>query len=315
VTARDDFLASLDAIREAASYSALLHSAPAPGTNIDATRAALLRRGLMVVAFVSLEAFLKDRFAELLELLSGTSMRFVDLPPALQQATTRGVLEATVVQARMSDSTDGSLLDVLQDAGAAVGCTALGPGNIRLHRFAFGHASSNLKADDIKDALAALNVKDPWDEIRVVADRAGLGALPLLGPYQEAYRRRNRAAHRADAAVAVTDLQTFVNQALGVGLGFDVVASRACRRLRDGDAVLASGPKAAVTPQIGFRFVDPRPRGFAEILLGAQRAVHVGASLTAVATSAQTRAIARREVLIIRDRRHMPTSWICGDAP
>jgi hypothetical protein len=315
VTARDDFLASLNDIREAAGYPALLHSAAAPGVNADATRAALLRRGLMVVAFVSLESFLKERLAELLEWLSGTGMTFVTLPQGLQDATTRGVLEAAVFQARLADSIDEPYLGLIQEAGASVGCTAHGPGAFRFHRYAFGHGASNFRPDDVKNALNALNVKDPWDEIRIVADQAGLGGLPLTGAYRDAYRSRNRAAHRVDAAVAATDLQTFVSQALAIGLGFDAVASRASRMLRDGDAAFASGPKVAVTPGMRFRFVDPHRRGYAETLPGVRYPLHVGGSQAAMVAGAWGRALPRREVLIVRDRRSMPTDWMCGDAP
>ena len=71
-------------------------------TNLEHNRRAqMLRSGLMIAAFTSVEDFIRARTSELLAYVSRTVVRFELLPEDLKRAATTEVMRAAYEQARM----------------------------------------------------------------------------------------------------------------------------------------------------------------------------------------------------------------------
>ena len=276
-------------------------------------RARLLRNGLMVAAFNSLEDFLRQRSAELLSFVSRTSLRFDDLPRALMLAATLEAMKAAHVRAKLSMAQGDDPFPILQLTAAEIASTASGP--LSLSRFALGYSGSNVSADEVSTMLAAFHVGDVWNELTALSSRVGLGAVPLKDPFSQGSRLRNAAAHEPDANVQPTDLQSFCQQATAIALGFDLLGSRAARLLHDSTTPYGQRSKDKLASQLEIIFVEHRGKQYACIKEGARRALRLLDDRETAWRTAISAARPGRLPVVERDRAVTPVRWISTDSP
>ncbi|MDF9871000.1 hypothetical protein [[Kitasatospora] papulosa] len=304
----DSFVERIETIQGASNDSYLVDRVL---TDVEHnSRARLLRNGLMVVAFTSLEDFIRARTKDVLDFVSRTVVPFPRLPQGLREAATMGAMKAARDRAQMAKSGGEDHLALLQEAAAQIASTA--GGSLQISRFSLGYSGSNVSSGEIASILTALNVQDAWNEITTIAQRCGAGSLPLKPAYDQAMRLRHEAAHRPDANVQPWNLQEFCTQALAIALGFDVLASRAARLLRDGDEEILRG-KVKVSQGFKFRFLDIEARGFVERREGVSRAVKVTKDEEVAVKSAVTNSTKSEEPLVRRDSSSLPVRWFITD--
>lgn len=265
----------------------------------------------MVVAFTSLEDFIRARTGELLEMISRTVVPFSDLPESLRHAATMGAMKAARARAEMAKNSGEDALALLQTAAAQVASTA--GGALQISRYSLGYLGSNVGSSEIASILAAFNAQDAWNEISRIASRCGAGSMPLKSAYDQAMRLRHSAAHSPDANVQPQNLQDFCTQAVSIALGFDVVASRAARMLRDGDPEILAG-KLKISEGLEVRFLDEEPRGHVERRETAQRASSVTKDAQTALQKAVQNAIRFRSPVVLRDQSGLPRNWVITDS-
>jgi hypothetical protein len=309
--ARENFLDRVHTIQGALLENLLVDRALTD--TLHNNRARLLRNGLMVVAFNSLEDFLRQRSAELLGFVSRTTLRFDDLPRALMLATTLEAMRAAHARAKLAMGRGDDPVPILQVAAAEVASTATGP--LSLSRFAFGYAGSNVSADEVAGILGALHVADAWNELTALSSRVGLGAVPLRDAFSQGSRLRNAAAHQANANVQPTDLQAFCQQATAIALGFDLLASRAARLLHDSTSPYSQAPRARLAPQIEMVFVEDRAGRYSCRRERVVRALKRHNDREAAWNHAISIARPRFSPVVEQDRSGMPARWMTTDGP
>lgn len=305
----DALLRRIEAIEKAASDPILIDRALTDTEHND--RAKLLRNGLMVVAFTSLEDFLRARTGELLDLASRTVVPFSDLPALLRDAATMGAMKAARARAEMAKNSGEDALALLQTAASHVASTA--GGSLQLSRYSLGYLGSNVGSSEIASILTAFNAQDAWNEISRVASRCGAGSLPLKSAYDQAMRLRHSAAHNPEANVQPQNLLDFCTQAVSIALGFDVIASRATRMLRDGDAEILAG-KVKISDALEIRFLDEETRGHVERRETVQRALSVTKDHQMALQKAVQGAGKLRSPVVLRDRSGLPRNWVITDS-
>lgn len=262
MSARSELLATIAGIDLARLEPALGTRALLPENRDHNAAARILRRGLYVVSFNALETFFKARMAELLTEASATQLSFSDLPPKLQEAAVRDALQNAVTQARFEDS--GQDLALLQDAANAVAST-VGGASLRLHEYSFLHRGSNVTREELKKAIAAMHVRDPWGQMDDIAAACRISTLPLEAIYATAVSKRNGAAHSASSSIEVSDLEALSSAIPILAMTYDICISAAFLDTKRSTAHDASSPKRDVAALQKFKVVQSHARGVAEI--------------------------------------------------
>ncbi|EFC83289.1 hypothetical protein FrEUN1fDRAFT_3563 [Parafrankia sp. EUN1f] len=276
-------------------------------------RARLLRNGLMVVAFNSLEDFVRQRTAELLSFASRTTLKFADLPAELRKASVLHAFQSAHAYAQMAARQGEDAMAILQTVAAEVASTVAGP--LSISRYSLGYKGSNVTKDEIGGMLKTLNVRDAWREIASLSSRAGLGVIAIDTSYDQAQRLRNAAAHRPDAGVQPTDLGSFCQTAFAVAFGFDVLASRAARLIHEGDRTFVDQPQQKVSGSVKLLFVDERGGEFFVKREGGSRSLKRFTDRESAWNDAVTRARQSWEVVVERNQAGSPVRWTSTDAP
>lgn len=234
MSARSDFTYSLTSALEQIESGAI-NDLGLPGSPaFESGR--LVKNGLAVAAFASFEDFIKGRIAELLRAISDAPDRpvFENLPPALQTASTIGVIDA--MQFRLSGRSKlYSGDEVIKKAREHAGLVADMEGyDYRFSEWSFGHASSNISAGTIDEFLAACNSRYRFshfgDILKSVGfDYAAAGLAAENGQFsaRDLFAWRHASAHNAGQQLDVELLTTRIVAYLAVASVFDYVSSRA----------------------------------------------------------------------------------------
>lgn len=273
-------------------------------------RASLLRNGMMVVLFTSLEDFIRNRTGELLSHASNTVVHFNDLPSDLRMATTYEATRATYARAQIELRSGNDVVGVIQDAAAKIAST--GSTTLQFSNFSLGYKGSNLSSSEISDILRAFQVADGWNQMTSLADRCGLGGLPLKGAFDNAVRLRHDAAHSIRANVQPNDLVSFCTSALAVAAGFDMLASRAVRLIRDGDGEILRD-KLKLASRINIRFIRQVGNRYSEYVEGGRRAVKVSDDRDVARKLAWTRAVHTGQPIVEQDSSRKLIDWKVSD--
>ncbi|XUL89189.1 hypothetical protein ACQ86D_23210 [Streptomyces galilaeus] len=308
LSSRESFLRRINTIEQAAGDAFLIDRVLTDASHNN--RARLLRNGLMVVAFTSLEDFIRARTGDLLDAVSRTVVHFSDLPEIMKNAATMGAMKAVRVRAEMAKNAGQDPISLLQEAGQHVASTAAGA--LQLSRYSLGYSGSNVSSNEVAQILTAFHAMDAWNEITLIAGRCGAGSMPLKAAYDQAMQLRHAAAHNADANTQPRDLQTFCSQAISIALGFDVVASRAARLLKEGDPEILV-KKVRVSDGLVIRFLDRETKGCVERKEGTARAIKITKDPDEALKRAVRNAQKAFEPVVSRDARGLPISWIATD--
>ncbi|MBX2958428.1 MAG: hypothetical protein KF732_00580 [Flavobacteriales bacterium] len=192
---------------------------PPSSTTIDHNNVAkILRNGMAVIGFVTLEDFLISRTKEALAELSSYGINFNDLPDELRFRTTVQALTA-INRLVNFEETKEDKIQFVQNSSLKVSSTL--NSSYSLIEIAFGHHNSNLNDKEIKEILKSYKMDDPWGQMNNISSRIGLTALPLDNSFKNAAERRHKAAHTLNANTPITDLTGFIKEALGIAIAFD----------------------------------------------------------------------------------------------
>lgn len=224
----------------------LLAAFNSPTLNNDANNdehnrvAKLLRNGMAVILFLTVEDFIKGRSKEILNEISQSNLSFSELPEKIQYATTANSLSA-INRIFQYEDTRYDKMTFVQNQVKDISSTLTA--NYNLSPYAYGHKKTNIEADEVGTVLKSFYVVDPWGAIDRVANRLGLSALPLKNSFINGSKRRNSAAHDANANVPITDLIQFGKDILSIGVGFDSLLTYAAKRIIDRNVIIVNNKK------------------------------------------------------------------------
>jgi len=271
--------------------------------------ARLLRNGLSVVAFATLEQFIRSRSKEVLLYISNTGVSFGNLSARLQRDATVGAVKALCSQMRIRSNTDN--IEHVQRQSQMIASTSTD--DYQLSNLRFGHGSSNISSGTVNSIMQSIGVSNGWDNIDKIATRVSLSSPSLKSSYDEAIDRRNRCAHQADAVTEIDDLESFAMQAIAIALSFDALISQAGYFYGvKNDDFLNNGDRFVSSDDVQIRFLDYRDENvWAEQAEKNQKATRVG-ERDILLPIALERASRNGEILVIRDQRSIPIDWRVG---
>ncbi|MFZ5560736.1 MAG: hypothetical protein ACOY41_04285 [Pseudomonadota bacterium] len=304
MAAKDDFLLRISSLNSALSEKALSDGLL---TDQDHNRkASILRNGLAVVGFAALEDFFKKRMSEVLAEVGRTGCSFSKLPERLRCAVTHEAILALKQQLTYQETIADKMI-FMQEETRKIASTAAVPYD--LTAIAFGYSSSNVGADEIKDAMAAFNIDRPWESVDRVAFQLGISGVSLRNSYKVSYLRRNRAAHVAAANTPLPELTQFVKDALAIAVSFDFLISNSLLKVRFLDAAFLAG--GLIGPSDLQIWVVRKESGIWRFKrLGTTRAKKAGNDFVTLRDHARMDVIANRAALAIFNDKGTLVDWV-----
>lgn len=307
--ARANLASRLAAYRSAARAELLVSRAPTE-TEHNA-RAQILRNGLAVSGFAMLEEFLKSRTAEVLQRIGAGRTAFSNLPSAVRDAATAGVVRALKFQDAFQDRRSSDYHRFYQDHARAIYST--GTAAYEISTLAFANEASNISSDTVQGILDAFRVDNSWSAIGSIASRCNVGVLDLRSAMTAAAARRHAAAHQADAAVEIADLQAFAVEVVGISLGFDLLLSRALRKILDADRDYLSQQRKVAARDVPIRVLEQDGGWWREVVLPNTRAFKRNRDRDTLLAGCTTRARAKGESVVVLGARGFPMEWATPD--
>lgn len=276
LSAKDNFISRIQSLRKTLSIDAVSQKSLTEKDHNEIAK--LLRNGLAVVGFVTLEDFIKTRTSEIVSLIGAIGINFTDLPDKIQKAATVEALSAMQFQLRRIDNPSDKMIDI-QAQAEKIASTA--NSNYEITPYAFMHNQSNISTDTVKQVLKCFNVIDPWKQMSELSSRLNLAALPLSNSYKNAADRRHKAAHDPTADTPQTDIMDFVKEAFSIAVTYDGLLSQAFIQIQSyhNHQSYLEGNKPLTAKTIKFRTIRYRDGKWKEHVEGAARAKRIGKTI------------------------------------
>ncbi|MDQ7978044.1 hypothetical protein QYH69_12410 [Paraburkholderia sp. SARCC-3016] len=312
MSAKDSLLATLNVLRDCLKDAALIDTALTVEHNL---RASMLRQGLAVLVFATMESFIRERTGELLRSFSNPQLVFSDLLPPLQRATTIGALDGIRFRLKLQPAQDkiNWLVGALAPVATATSNLA------QLSTYSFGQAASNLVEDDVSDILKAFGVHSPWVQITELSRRLGVGTLDCQSEFVTIKERRHDSAHALSANVLHPDLEGSLRSALAICIGFDLLLSHAQRLTNDKLGPNRDNRPAMKHVDVQLVFVAPKPGSTDRFIVRKEqlpppattltRSLRILPSLSNAVTFGRAYAGSRKLQLVVLDSTSTPTDW------
>lgn len=270
----------------------------------------MLRNGLAVVGFASLEDFIKKRSSEAMEELSRCSIPFEDLPEKLQNAATFEMISALSHQLGLIPKDPvtkySDKIDYIQEQALKISSTATT--NYTLSNHTFAYSASNVNKKVIGEVLKSFQIEDPWREMTVICSQLGLGTYSLAQQYENAAKRRHRAAHVASADTPSTDITQFVKDAFAIAIGFDALLSKSIQKYREN---LAIHTNPLTSSAIRIRTIKYHDSRWKEYSNQSTRAFRASDDLAILSADAKRRSISAKQLYVEFDENAVVRNWEC----
>jgi hypothetical protein len=256
-TSRSSFYSYLQAMLGLCNNELLVDVFPISDSHNLSAR--LLRHGLAISAFSSLERYTEARFKELLRSINKSKLHFNDFDDKLKKFISIDAASGIINQLKFKEKNEQQ--QFFDDAIKQLSGYHTGP--FSYTAFGFSPSGSNVGHEDIKNAIGALGVEGGWSVLKDITTKIGSSRLDLLNDYKNLSRVRNNSAHNPDSNVPTADLITHIQIAILIGISVDVLACEIT------DAYIKSSSleelkKRLRTIDFQFRFIDHLPNGSVE---------------------------------------------------
>lgn len=307
-------LATLAVLKDCLNDAALVDNAPSDVAHNACAR--MLRQGLAVLVFSTVETFIRERTAEVLRSFTNPSLAFTDLSPAIQKASTLGALEG--VRFRLKLQPAANKISWLVANLAPISGVTSNVGGLSDH--SFGYSASNIDEDDVREILKSFGIDAPWGQITSLTGRFGVAILDAGAEFVSIKKRRHSSAHALTGQVLYADLNNSVRSSLAICLAFDLLISHS-----GGLFNARVGPGHSGRPQlkhsdVGIFFVTPRigATGFAvkneQLPPPApalrRKTIRTFPTEVAAVTYGERYSTGRRHHLVILDATSIPAKWV-----
>jgi len=270
-----------------------------------------LRRGLTIVGFNLLEAFISERLTEVCQYMNGGIAHFGDLPPRLQRAATRSILKVASARSQWLP-TPADEVSFATDLGHSLVASS---GAIRLSPLTFHWPGSNLTESDFQSALRLMHVAQPFATVTTLANRAGFSITDAKAAMVDMGRERNKCAHESGYSVSNLWIRSIPEKLKSLAFGADVALTFSSDRIRVSDATFLSDENWFAPNRVRLRFVEQRSRDWAVIPESRSTALRVAADRQGAMSLALTVALGADEVIVVRDQTRKPLDWLYPPLP
>jgi hypothetical protein len=301
--ARRAFLTSLESLRQ--SLDSPLVSA---GDDVGS----FLRRGLTIVSYNLLEAFVSDRVDEVAKHVNSGVAHFGDLPNLLQKAATVDVLRVANSRVQRGGWDLAATTAFATEVGNSLAASS---GPLRLSSLTWQWPGSNMNAEDIRRALRLFHVASPWSTIENFTARTGATMPDPNATLVGLLRERNLCAHESTYQVSNLWIRAVPHQLQVIGMGIDIAISVAAHEIHVGRRDYLDDKDWMSPGRVKFRFVEGRGSKWAEILEGSSRAAHVNTNKDFLLQGAINSARGKHQVVVVKDRNRQLIDWIYPELP
>ncbi|TDD20740.1 hypothetical protein [Nonomuraea diastatica] len=301
--ARREFLSGVEALQKSLG-TPLVSGGDAVGE--------FLRRGLAIVSYNLLEAFVSSRLVEIADHINSGIAHFSDLPENLQRASALDLLSVANSKARRARMDVQAAVAFAGSVGASL---AANSGPIRLSPLMWEWEGSNMNAEDVQRALRLFHVEKPWETIREVTRRTGFHIPDPKTTLVGLLRERNLSAHSSSYPVSNLWIRAVPNQLQTLGMSFDILISIAANQINLANSAFFGDDKWITPSRLSFRFVRERVATWAEILEGKNRAAHVNQDRELAIRNAILASKGKFEVVIVQNSSMQVIDWVYPDLP
>ncbi|MBQ0932082.1 hypothetical protein KAK07_20015 [Ideonella sp. 4Y16] len=311
--ARASLLETLAVLKDCLNDPALVDTVP-NGLAHNA-RARMLRQGLAVLIFSTVETFIRERTGEVLRSFDNPSLVFSDLSPALQKATTIGALDGVRFRLKLQPVADK--ISWLVANLVPISSALTNVQNLSDH--SFGYSASNIAENDVKEILRSFGVNDPWSQLTSLTARFGIAILDAEAEFSSIKKRRHSSAHALTGQVLYADLQDSVRSSLAICLAFDLLLSHSGALVNAKEGAGQGGRPQLLHSDIEMVFVDPRSRAPKFLVkkervqppaVTARTTLRIFPSEQLAIAYGEQYAKARRRQLVILDAMAIPSNWV-----
>lgn len=229
----------------------------------------LLRHGLSVTAFASLEKHLQFLFEDFTASISGMSINYGALPVGFRKFVSVDAVSG--FQNRIKLMEKHLKLPYFESNLPTLAKFSSTPS--AFSGYGFSPRGSNIGSDDILTGLKALGVPDPWRKLTALTHDIGLARTNLEDDYRALASSRHTSAHNPTGNIPTQDLLTNIDVAslIAVTIAATLQTLKPIYLSSTTATQLASRTNA---PDVKFRFIDRLTDGYwMERKVGAGRGV------------------------------------------
>lgn len=222
-----------------------------PSADPHNVSARVLRLGLAISAFASLEKYLAARMETVAQALSASVISPSSLTSELRSFLS---VEAVLGLANRLNFEDAATKQTFADAKLAdlAKYSAVPPTYVG---FGFSPKGANVAEADIGKALKAFGIEKPWDRLAGIASNIGAGSLSLKNNFINLAKTRHRSAHEPSSNIPSSDLKAHIETSILVAACFDCLTISIVRSMAS--ALDYPRFKAALDADVlKYRFVD-----------------------------------------------------------
>lgn len=301
--ARESFLAGIQALRKSIDTDLV---------SGNDTVGSFLRRGLTIVSYNLLEAFIAERLNEVAIHVNSGLGHFSDLPDRMKRAATQELLRVANSQLQWSNDDLNSVIDYTASVGE---CLAASSGPLRLSPLMWQWTGSNMSTEDFQRTMRLFHVREPWETLKQLTARLGNLLPDPKATLSGLARERNKCAHQSSYSVSNLFIRAIPNQVLSLGLGADMSISVSANRIHLADSSFYNDEKWFHPGRVSFRFVNQRKGGWAEMVEGRPTAARVNRDRDAAVRAALHAARGKLQIVVVQDTARQTLDWAYPEFP
>ena len=246
---RREFYTTLGQMRRIIDEPLLTDLLPSSAPHNVSSR--VLRLGLAIAAFASLEKYLAARVEVMTQALSTSPISASSLTDELRSFVSIDAILGLANRISFEDPTSKQAFADMQLAALAK-YSETPPSYIGL---GFSPKGSNVAETDIGRALKAFGVQKVWERLAQVSSDIGGGAISLKANFINLAKTRHRSAHEPASNIPSGDLKTHIETTVLIAACFDCISISIVRSMALATNYL--GYKASLDADVlQYRFVD-----------------------------------------------------------
>ncbi len=218
--------------------------------------AKILRQGVAISAFASLEKYLEARVDAIIQRIPSSAIAGAALGDDLRYFLSGDAVIGLANRVNFAEKSarqnyiDTKLALLSQYSAVPATYTSLG----------FSPRGPNVSEGDVSRALSVFTVDKPWKRLGDIARDLGSTRLNLKDDFVNLSKTRHRAAHEPGSNIPTADLKTHVETTILIAACFDCMAETITRALAS--ATNFNNFKAIVAATtLSYRFVDEEVSG------------------------------------------------------
>jgi hypothetical protein len=309
ITARHKFIDRITTFRNALDSGIVISEGVAETDHNK--RARILKNGLAIIGYTILEDFLKTRTGEVLSQFSSVgneSIPFERLPQVLKDASIFDALQGLAAYIKTNKKDIENPISFVQEQTSKIASTQ--SNSYELSPFSMGLTQANVTQENIRDSLVTFGIDGGWNAIQQVTSLAGVTLLAPQESFKNAYLRRNKAAHDADADSPYDDLLNYIKEATAIAFSFDALITKSLYLVSQQDeGYLKNNKNYIKASSLKIRFIIYDNREWKRFETLQESSIDSSSDYQELVSNFRIRQTGKDEIIIIKNERNDIIDW------